>query len=112
MTKERNSILHSIFHTIYIIYVYVIYSIMFRSWRIILMRIFVNVAVLSLLALSAYAVIKVVERSITESQNWWRQNEITIVMSLITTLFPILFEILGFFENYHPRKQLRIQLAR
>ncbi|XP_018338554.1 PREDICTED: transmembrane channel-like protein 3 [Trachymyrmex septentrionalis] len=83
-----------------------------RNWRIISMKIFVNVAVLSLLALSAYAVIKVVERSIVESQNWWRQNEITIVMSLITYLFPILFEILGFLESYHPRKQLRIQLAR
>ncbi|KAG5335422.1 TMC3 protein, partial [Acromyrmex charruanus] len=83
-----------------------------RNWRIISMRIFVNVAVLSLLALSAYAVIKVVERSTVESQNWWRQNEITIVMSLITYLFPILFEILGFLESYHPRKQLRIQLAR
>ncbi|KYQ52088.1 Transmembrane channel-like protein 3 [Trachymyrmex zeteki] len=83
-----------------------------RNWRIISMRIFVNVAVLSLLALSAYAVIKVVKRSIVESRNWWRQNEITIVMSLITYLFPIFFEILGFLESYHPRKQLRIQLAR
>ncbi|KYN05395.1 Transmembrane channel-like protein 3 [Cyphomyrmex costatus] len=83
-----------------------------RNWRIISMRIFVNVAVLSLLALSAYAVIKVVEWSIEESQNWWQQSEITIVMSLITYLFPILFEILGFLESYHPRKQLRIQLAR
>ncbi|XP_020282000.1 transmembrane channel-like protein 3 [Pseudomyrmex gracilis] len=83
-----------------------------RNWKIISMRIFVNVAVLSLLALSAYAVIKVVERSIIDSRNWWRQNEITIVMSLITYLFPILFEILGFLESYHPRKQLRIQLAR
>ncbi|XP_011865678.1 PREDICTED: transmembrane channel-like protein 3 [Vollenhovia emeryi] len=85
-----------------------------RNWRVISMRVFVNVAVLSLLALSAYAVIKVVERSATEieSQNWWRQNEITIVMSLISYLFPILFEILGFLESYHPRKQLRIQLAR
>ncbi|EFN72383.1 Transmembrane channel-like protein 3 [Camponotus floridanus] len=87
-----------------------------RNWKIISMRIFVNVSVLSLLALSAFAVIKVVERSTTEiddaTQNWWRQNEITIVMSLITTLFPIFFEVLGFLENYHPRKQLRVQLAR
>ncbi|XP_025075540.1 transmembrane channel-like protein 1 [Pogonomyrmex barbatus] len=85
-----------------------------RNWRIISIRIFVNVAVLSLLALSAYAVIEVVGRSTTdiESQNWWRQNEITIVMSLITYLFPIFFEILGFLESYHPRKQLRMQLAR
>ncbi|XP_014486783.1 PREDICTED: transmembrane channel-like protein 3 isoform X2 [Dinoponera quadriceps] len=85
-----------------------------RNWKIISMRIFVNTAVLSLLALSAFAVVKVVERSTTEldSHNWWRQNEITIVMSLITYVYPIFFEILGFLENYHPRKQLRIQLAR
>ncbi|XP_012227953.2 transmembrane channel-like protein [Linepithema humile] len=85
-----------------------------RNWKVISMRIFVNVAVLSLLALSAYAVIKVVERSTTEndSHNWWRQNEITIVISLITNGFPIFFEILGFLESYHPRKQLRMQLAR
>ncbi|CAL1686297.1 unnamed protein product [Lasius platythorax] len=85
-----------------------------RNWKIISMRIFVNVAVLSLLALSAYAVIEVVGRSTTEidSHNWWRQNEITIVMSLITSLFPIFFEILGYLESYHPRKQLRVQLAR
>ncbi|XP_070151175.1 transmembrane channel-like protein isoform X2 [Polyergus mexicanus] len=85
-----------------------------RNWKIISMRIFVNVAVLSLLTLSACAVIKVVGRSTTDidSHNWWRQNEITIVMSLITSLFPIFFEILGFLERYHPRKQLRMQLAR
>ncbi|XP_072759458.1 transmembrane channel-like protein isoform X2 [Anoplolepis gracilipes] len=85
-----------------------------RNWKIISMRIFVNITVLSLLALSAYAVIEVVGRSMTEidSHTWWRQNEITIVMSLITSLFPIFFEILGFLESYHPRKQLRMQLAR
>ncbi|XP_071635711.1 transmembrane channel-like protein isoform X2 [Temnothorax longispinosus] len=85
-----------------------------RNWRIISMRIFVNIAVLSLLALSAYAVIEVVGRSTTKIDlpNWWRQNEITIVMSLISYLFPILFEILGFLESYHPRKQLRMQLGR
>lgn len=91
-----------------------VYLTMFCSWKIIAMRIFVNMAVLTLLALSAFAVIEVVGRSATEmeSQNWWRQNEITIVMSLITYLFPYVFELLGFLESYHPRKQLRIQLAR
>lgn len=78
------------------------------------MRIFVNVSVILLLGLSAYAVIKVVARSSEELEqnNWWRQNEITVVMTLITYLFPIFFEILGLLENYHPRKQLRLQLAR
>lgn len=78
------------------------------------MRIFVNISVISLLALSAYAVVKVVARSAPEFEqnSWWRQNEITVVMSLITYLFPIFFEILGLLESYHPRKQLRLQLAR
>ncbi|XP_076248712.1 transmembrane channel-like protein [Calliopsis andreniformis] len=85
-----------------------------RNWKIITMRIFVNVSVISLLALSAYAVVKVVARSAEELEgdDWWRQNEITVVMTLITYLFPIFFEILGLLESYHPRKQLRLQLAR
>jgi hypothetical protein len=33
-------------------------------------------------------------------------------MSLISFLFPMLFEILGLMEYYHPRMQLRLQLAR
>lgn len=78
------------------------------------MRIFVNVSVIALLGLSAYVVVKIVARSSKELEqsNWWRQNEITVVLSLITYLFPVFFEILGLLESYHPRKQLRLQLAR
>ncbi|XP_043784830.1 transmembrane channel-like protein 3 isoform X2 [Apis laboriosa] len=83
-----------------------------RNWKIILMRIFVNVSVIALLGLSAYVVVKIVARSSKEQSNWWRQNEITVVLSLITYLFPVFFEILGLLESYHPRKQLRLQLAR
>ncbi|KZC08272.1 Transmembrane channel-like protein 3, partial [Dufourea novaeangliae] len=85
-----------------------------RNWKIIFMRIFVNISVISLLVLSAYAVVKVVARSAEEFEqnDWWRQNETTVVMSLITYVFPIFFEILGLLESYHPRKQLRLQLAR
>ncbi|XP_033223167.1 transmembrane channel-like protein 2 isoform X2 [Belonocnema kinseyi] len=85
-----------------------------RNWKIITCRILVNTAVLILLTLSAYAVVEVVARS-TESEansTWWRQNETTVVMTLINAIFPIFFEILGILENYHPRKQLRLQLAR
>ncbi|XP_043248682.1 transmembrane channel-like protein 3 [Colletes gigas] len=85
-----------------------------RNWKIIIMRIFVNISVMSLLALSACAVIEVVARSAEELEqnDWWRQNEITVVTSLINYFFPIFFEILGLLESYHPRKQLRLQLAR
>jgi hypothetical protein len=74
----------------------------------------VNFAVVALLAASAYAVVEVVKRSTVHamSDNWWRQNEITMVLTLITYIYPIIFEVLGFFEGFHPRKQLRLQLAR
>ena len=78
------------------------------------MRVLVNVTVFALLVLSALAVVEVVKRS-TEPEaksNIWRMNEITIVMTSISTCFPMLFEGLGIVEKYHPRKQLRLQLAR
>ncbi|XP_015122093.1 transmembrane channel-like protein 3, partial [Diachasma alloeum] len=83
-------------------------------WKITTVRILVNLAVIFLLALSAYAVVQLVARSMQPeaTSSWWRQNEITVVMSLISFIFPIFFEVLGFAENYHPRKQLRVQLAR
>ncbi|XP_077301771.1 transmembrane channel-like [Arctopsyche grandis] len=85
-----------------------------RNWKIIFQRIAVNICVILLLGISAYGVIMVVSRSNEPEakNNWWRQNEITIVMSLISYIFPNFFELLGLFENYHPRRQLRIQLAR
>ncbi|XP_058066308.1 transmembrane channel-like protein [Anopheles bellator] len=85
-----------------------------QSWKIILLRILVNFLILGLLVISAYEVILVVKRSmdITDTDSWWRRNEITVVMSLISFFFPMIFEALGIMEYYHPRKQLRIQLAR
>ncbi|KAJ8687550.1 hypothetical protein QAD02_023344 [Eretmocerus hayati] len=86
-----------------------------RNWKIISIRIMVNLLVMAMLVVSAYAVVEIVERSenVRESDSsWWRQNEITVVLTLITYTFPIAFEILGIIESYHPRKQLRLQLGR
>ena len=54
-------------------------------------RLAANFLVLMLLASSAYIVVLVVERS-TEPEaesNWWRQNEITVILSLISIIFPV-----------------------
>ncbi|KAG5671009.1 hypothetical protein PVAND_001233 [Polypedilum vanderplanki] len=85
-----------------------------KNWKVITLRIFANLNIIFLLGLSVWAVIKVVERSgnIAGNSSWWRRNEITIVMTLISFIFPMLFEILGIIEYYHPRMQLRLQLAR
>ncbi|XP_046454543.1 transmembrane channel-like protein [Daphnia pulex] len=77
-------------------------------------RLAANFLVLMLLCSSAYIVVLVVERS-TEPEaesNWWRQNEITVILSLISIIFPNIFELIGILEKYHPRRQLRWQLAR
>ncbi|XP_022904331.2 transmembrane channel-like protein [Onthophagus taurus] len=85
-----------------------------KNWKIVLFRVFVNITVCGLLIASAYAVVEVVRRSMEPEakDNFWRMNEITIVMTLISTSFPMIFEVLGICEQYHPRKQLRLQLAR
>nr|XP_021194817.2 transmembrane channel-like protein isoform X1 [Helicoverpa armigera] len=85
-----------------------------RNWRIISLRALVNVCVVILLAVSAYAVVTVVYRSDDNLlvRSWWRENETTIVVTVISITFPVFFELLGFLEHYHPRKQLRLQLAR
>lgn len=73
-----------------------------------------NILILGLLAFSVFAVVMVVDRSTQPDVNssFWRKSETPVVMSIITMVFPFLFEILGFLEQYHPRKQLRLQLAR
>uniref|UniRef100_A0A336LRN1 CSON002176 protein n=1 Tax=Culicoides sonorensis TaxID=179676 RepID=A0A336LRN1_CULSO len=85
-----------------------------RNWKIICLRIFVNLVVLALLIISAVAVILVVQDSkqVTDQSGWFKRNEITLVLSAISFFFPMFFESLGILEYYHPRKQLRIQLAR
>ncbi|XP_045784064.1 transmembrane channel-like protein isoform X2 [Maniola jurtina] len=85
-----------------------------RNWRIISLRAVVNVCVIILLVVSAYAVVTVVSRSddSPKIRSWWRENETTIVVTVISITFPVFFELLGFLEHYHPRKQLRLQLAR
>ncbi|GFQ75519.1 transmembrane channel-like protein 3, partial [Trichonephila clavata] len=87
-----------------------------KSWKLISIRVAANFAVFILLASSAYAVVLVVTRSqepeAQEDGTWYRQNEVTLVVSFISLLFPNLFDMIGMAEKYHPRVQLRWQLAR
>ncbi|RZF48510.1 hypothetical protein LSTR_LSTR011068 [Laodelphax striatellus] len=87
-----------------------------RSWKMLVLRALINLCVLGLFAFSVFAVVSVVKRSANPQnesmRGWWKQNEVTIIVSLITNVFPFLFEILGSMERYHPRKRLRMQLGR
>ena len=85
-----------------------------KSWKMIGKRGLANFLVLLLLLGSAYLVVLVVERSTeTEgSSSWYRQNEITIVMSLISMVVPNLFDVVSLLEEHHPRKAMRWMLGR
>ncbi|XP_060763994.1 transmembrane channel-like protein 1 [Neoarius graeffei] len=84
----------------------------------ILFRLLANVLILSVLAGSGYLIYYVVHRSEKLLQNrmgkysWWERNEVNVVMSLLSTFCPMLFDAISNLENYHPRITLRWQLGR
>ncbi|XP_078604409.1 transmembrane channel-like protein 1 isoform X3 [Branchiostoma floridae x Branchiostoma japonicum] len=82
------------------------------------LRLLANVLVTILLAGSGYAIQLVVERSEQFEKmdpsklSWWEQNEVSMVVSIITMVFPVFFDLIGEMEKYHPRVMLRWSLAR
>ncbi|VDM57198.1 unnamed protein product [Angiostrongylus costaricensis] len=76
----------------------------------ILLRLFANLLVFTMLAFSVWAILAVSQ--IRETDTFVKQNAVSITVSFITLIFPNLFELIGKLERYHPRTALRIQLAR
>ena len=84
-----------------------------KSWESIAKRVLAHFLFLLLLLGSAYLVVWVVDRSTqTDATSWYRQNEITIVMSLIAMIIPNFFDLIALLEEYHPRKAMRWMLGR
>ena len=84
-----------------------------KNWETIAKRVLANFLFVLLVLGSAYLVVWVVERSIQEdATSWYRQNEITIVMSLISMIMPNFFDLIALLEEYHPRKAMRWILGR
>jgi len=84
------------------------------------LRVLANFLVLLVLGSSTYAIQVTVKRSMDFEKikrdggtlSVWQQNEISVVMSLATSLFPILFDLIAKIEDYHPRVALRWSLGR
>ena len=83
-----------------------------KNWETIAKRTLANLMFVLLLLGSAYLVIWVVGRSQEKTNSWYRQNEITIVMSLISMVMPVFFDVIALLEEYHPRRAMRWMLAR
>ncbi|KAK7506207.1 hypothetical protein BaRGS_00002319 [Batillaria attramentaria] len=87
------------------------------------LRILANVIIVMLLAVSTYVIQLFVNnsRELEKKQlehkgdydaGFWAENELTIIMTLISTLFPNVLDLISLMEKYHPRTSLRLQLAR
>ena len=86
------------------------------------LRYFANFLTLCVLGASTYAIMLTVQRSKEfearakefgpDSVSWIESNEISIIMSLVTALFPILFDLIANLEDYHPRIALQWSLRR
>lgn len=80
------------------------------QWVQIFLRIFCNLLVFIMLLFSVWAILA--SSDIKNPETFVEQNAVAITISLITLVFPNLFDILGKLERYHPRTALRLQLAR
>ncbi|XP_071993912.1 transmembrane channel-like protein 2-B [Engystomops pustulosus] len=75
-----------------------------------------NVMITICLGGSGYLIYFVVKRSQEfkklDNPSWYQNNEIEIVMNLLSMFCPPLFETIAAMENYHPRRALKWQLGR
>ncbi len=47
-----------------------------------------------------------------DDQAWFLVKDTTVVMTVISNLFPALFEWLAVLEGHHPRTAVRVQMGR
>ncbi|CAD5234769.1 unnamed protein product [Bursaphelenchus xylophilus] len=69
-----------------------------------------NLGITALCALAGFCIWKASQ--ITDKNTIIKQNAVSIIVSLATLVLPNVFELIGHVEHFHPRKALRIHLAR
>ncbi|GMR34113.1 hypothetical protein PMAYCL1PPCAC_04308, partial [Pristionchus mayeri] len=89
------------------------------KWSKRFLRLLANLMVISMLLFSIFAISSAVE-GIGGTSNglekvdkaMFKKAEIPTVISTITHVFPMIFDLIGRMEGYHPRTSLRVHLAR
>ncbi|VDM38589.1 unnamed protein product [Toxocara canis] len=79
-----------------------------------LARIFANAVILGMLAFSIYVISFAVQSSQTveKTGSLFTKNQVPTIVATITHLFPMIFDLIGKMERYHPRTALRAHLTR
>ncbi|CAG9531962.1 unnamed protein product [Cercopithifilaria johnstoni] len=79
-----------------------------------LARIIANAIILAMLAFSIYTISFAVETSETveKAGNLFTKNQVPTIIATITNVFPMIFDLIGQIERYHPRTALRTHLTR
>ncbi|KAI6182005.1 TMC domain-containing protein [Aphelenchoides fujianensis] len=78
------------------------------------LRVFANMVILLMLAFSIYCISFAVQSSqtIENKGNLLTKSQVPAVVSTITHVFPMIFDLIGRIEAYHPRTAHRAHLAR
>ncbi|VDK67464.1 unnamed protein product [Onchocerca ochengi] len=79
-----------------------------------LARVIANAIILSMLAFSIYTISFAVQTSETveTTGSLFTKNQVPTIIATITNVFPMIFDLIGQIERYHPRTALRAHLTR
>uniref|UniRef100_A0A915BGP7 TMC domain-containing protein n=1 Tax=Parascaris univalens TaxID=6257 RepID=A0A915BGP7_PARUN len=79
-----------------------------------LSRVFANAVILGMLAFSIYCISFAVQSSETveKTGSLFTKNQVPTIVATITHVFPMIFDLIGKLERYHPRTALRAHLTR
>uniref|UniRef100_A0A0R3S3J7 TMC domain-containing protein n=1 Tax=Elaeophora elaphi TaxID=1147741 RepID=A0A0R3S3J7_9BILA len=79
-----------------------------------LARVFANAIILAMLAFSIYTISFAVQTSETVEKvgSLFTKNQVPTIIATITNVFPMIFDLIGQIERYHPRTALRAHLTR
>uniref|UniRef100_A0A915E906 TMC domain-containing protein n=1 Tax=Ditylenchus dipsaci TaxID=166011 RepID=A0A915E906_9BILA len=80
----------------------------------VVIRIMTNMIIVGMIAFSLFAIHSAVQSSETveKTGSLFTKNQVPSVVSIITHVFPMVFDLIGKAEKHHPKMQLRLHLIR
>ena len=84
------------------------------GWLTIFLRILANILIFFMIGVSIYCISFAFHSTATveTGEHLFSKNQVPSVMATITHVFPMIFDLIGRMEAWHPRLALRLHLAR